>query len=122
MEPVFALLVPIGDLGAEGKGGVGAEEGFAGVGGVVGVRVGADLGEDAVGLLDEALVDGVGVGGGEVDADCAAEDEDGDEAAEYGDLDVVEGLLDLPATWGDWAGSSVRGGEGGGTGATSLVS
>ncbi|CAI0391237.1 unnamed protein product [Linum tenue] len=47
-----------------------------GAGRVVGVLVGADLGE-------------VGV----ADPDCAAEDEDGDEAAEDGDLDVVEGLV-----------------------------
>ena len=55
----------------------------------------SDLGEDAVGFLDDVLVDGVGGGGVEVDADGAAEDEDGDEAAEEGDLDVVEGLLEI---------------------------
>ena len=68
---------------------------------VVGVEIGADLSENAVGLLDEALVDGISVGGGEVDADGAAKDKDGDETAEDGDLDVVEGLLDLAAT-GVW--------------------
>ena len=35
------------------------------------------------------------VGGAEVGADGATEDEDADEAAEEGDLDVVEGLLEL---------------------------
>lgn len=43
------------------------------------------------------LVDCVGVGGAEVDADVTAEDEDCDEAAEDGDLDVVEGSVDLAA-------------------------
>ena len=95
VKPILALSVPIIDLGAEGEGVVRVEELL--VVGIGRVGVGSDLGEDAVGLLDEILVDGVVVGGTEVDTDGAAEDEDGDEAAEDGDLDVVEGLLDLAA-------------------------
>lgn len=94
-EPILAFLVPIIDFGAKGEGSVGVE-GLLVVG-IVGVGVGSDLSEDAVGLLDKVLVDGFGIGGTKVDADGAAEDEDGDEAAEDSDLDVVEGLLDLAA-------------------------
>eukprot|EP00268_Persea_americana_P035279 TRINITY_DN3480_c0_g2_i1.p2 TRINITY_DN3480_c0_g2~~TRINITY_DN3480_c0_g2_i1.p2 ORF type:complete len:395 (+),score=55.19 TRINITY_DN3480_c0_g2_i1:1305-2489(+) len=99
LEPDPALLVPIGDLGAECVCGVGVEIRL-GVGGIVGVSVGSDLGEDAVGFFDDVLlVLGVGGAAAEVaDADGAAEDEDGDEAAEDGDLEVVECFLDLTAT------------------------
>lgn len=117
-EPAAALTVPVGDLGAERvafdsggvgrrrlrgveRGGVeGAGEVPGGGGVVVGAAVGADLAEDAVDVLDGlGAGERVGVGGlvgeGEVEADGAAEDEDGDEAAEHGDLDVVEGAVDL---------------------------
>jgi hypothetical protein len=118
LEPAAALLVPVGDLGPESvllrsgrvrgdrllggeRGGIEAGGG-AELTGLVGVRVGvgADLAEDAVDVLDSlGAADGVVVGGlggeGEVEADGAAEDEDGDEAAEHGDLEVVEGAVDL---------------------------
>ena len=113
-EPAAALTVPVGDLGAErvafDSGGVGRRrlrggerggvEGAGEVPGVVGAAVGADLAEDALDVLDGlGAGERVGVGGlvgeGEGEADGAAEDEDGDEAAEHGDLDVVEGAVDL---------------------------
>ena len=72
--------VPTRTLKAEGEGVVRVEELL--VVGIGRVSVRLDLGEDAVGLLDEILVDGVVVGGTEVDTDGAAEDEDGDEAVE----------------------------------------
>lgn len=108
-EPDLALVVPIGDFRAEDVGGGGGGVVVIGIVLVlvVVVAVGADLGEEAVGLFDEVLVDGVGVGGAEVEADVAAEDEDGDEAAEEGDLDVVEGAMDLlAAAWEDWGSCS----------------
>ncbi|EXB86423.1 hypothetical protein L484_004921 [Morus notabilis] len=56
-------------------------------------------GVDLVGLLDDHTVGGVVFGAGEVsDANCIMKDEDGDEAIEDGNPDIVEGLLDLGAT------------------------
>ena len=55
---------------------------------------------DAICLIDDLLVDGVGGGGAVVDADGAAEDEDSDEAE--GDLDVVLVFLDLLAASVFW--------------------
>lgn len=63
--------------------------------GIKKVNVGSDLNEDALGLLDEILVDNVIVGGAKVDTNGVVEDEDGNEAVDNGDLDVVESLLDL---------------------------
>lgn len=90
-------MVPICDLGSEGVGEVRVDVGF--VEWVVFFFVGSDLGEDSVGFFDEIVVDGVGVGGAEVNADGAAEYEDGDEAAEDCDFDAVECLVYLTATW-----------------------
>lgn len=94
IEPDLSLLVPVGDLRAESVGDIRVD---LGVREVIRVVVGADLGEDPIGLFDEVLVDGVGVGGAKVDADVTAEDEDCHEATEDGDLDVVEGSVDLAA-------------------------
>lgn len=55
LEPDPALGIPIGDLGAEGVGGVGVEVGL-GIGRVVRVAVGSDLGEDPGGFFDEVLL------------------------------------------------------------------
>lgn len=117
IKPELSLLIPVGDLETEGVGGVGIELRVGrGVVGIVGVLVGSDLGENAVGLFDEVLVFGLGFGGNEVaDADGATEDEDGDEAAEDGDFDVVEGFLDL-ATAGGGRGAGAAAAVGGGGG------
>ncbi|KAG2614882.1 hypothetical protein PVAP13_3NG016090 [Panicum virgatum] len=66
---------------------------------VVGLGVGADLGEDALDVLDDLGVGrgavGVAAVDEEVDSGGAAEDEHGDEAAEERDLDVVHCPLPL---------------------------
>lgn len=96
MKPSLPLFVPIRDLGSQSVCDVGVDLGLSQLIRVVGVRVGSDLGEDPIGLLDDVLVNGVGLGATQVaDPDCASEDEDGDEAAKDGDFDVVEGLVDL---------------------------
>lgn len=105
IEPGDSIDIPVGDFRAEGEGGVRV----CGVV-IVGVRVfRSELGEEAVGFVEEVLANGVGVGGeAEVDADVAAEDDDGDEAAEDGGLDAVEGLADLVAAREAQGGSSSR--------------
>ena len=50
--------------------------------GIKKVNVGSDLSEDALGLLDEILVDNVIVGGAKVDTNGVVEDEDGNEAVD----------------------------------------
>ena len=63
-------MVPGRDLGSESEGVVYAEEGFGFIDRVRWVGVGPDLSEDAVGFFDDVLV-----------------------------LYVVEGLVELSATW-----------------------
>ena len=107
-------MVPIGDFGAESIGDIRVDLGCGLVLRVVGLLIGSDLGEYPIGLFDEVAVDGVGIGGAEVEANVAAQDEDGDEAAEDGDLDVIEGAVDLTAARDSRGGGSaaVRGGGG----------
>lgn len=108
IEPIFTLFIPIKDLGAKGEGSIRVEGGL--VVGIGRISVGSDLGEDAIGLFDEVLVNGVSVGGSEVNADGAAKYKDGDETAQNCDLNVVEGFLDLTTTWKRVSsGASVRG-------------
>ncbi|KAL2318386.1 hypothetical protein Fmac_032262 [Flemingia macrophylla] len=94
-EPGAPFFVPIEDLRAQGEGGVRVLEGRWFLLGVVG----ADLGQDAIRLLDQVLVHGVRVGGPQVHADGAAEDQDCHEPAQDRYLYVVERLLDLPPAW-----------------------
>ena len=106
-QPLTALFVPVGDLGTQlvrqileiyevrgnGCAGIGRKMGSL----VVGVGVGTDLSEDAVDVFDGFVLVLVWAGSAAqiADADGAAEDENGDQTAEDGDLHVVEGLLDL---------------------------
>nr|CAB3449924.1 unnamed protein product [Digitaria exilis] len=134
-EPPTPLLVPVGDLGPErvfphGGGVRGGGLGGAERGGVesrggaevpvvvvgVGAGVGADLAEDAVDVLDGlGSRERLGVGGlggeGEVEADGSTEDEDGDEAAQHGDLEV-RWILRERLWWWWWASGDAPRGRG----------
>lgn len=125
IQPDFPLLIPSCDLGAESVGGVETEVGLlikrvVGIGGVV---VGSDLGEDPIGFFDEYLVFDI-VGGKVTDTNGATEDEDGDEATEDCDLDVVKRFVDLtvPGTAGGPDGAVGGGGGGELSWAASLLS
>ncbi|TVU26914.1 hypothetical protein EJB05_29485, partial [Eragrostis curvula] len=96
-----AQLVPLPrrrrrQRGVVGGGGVGRRHDD---GVVLELGVGADLPEHALDVLGDLGVGGLAVGDAavddEVEADGAAEDEHGDEAAHQGQLDVVQRLLPL---------------------------
>ncbi|ONI22020.1 hypothetical protein PRUPE_2G102000 [Prunus persica] len=70
LKPSLPLFVPIRDLGSRVYG---VDLGLSQLIRVVGVGVGSDLGQDSIGLLDDVLVDVVGLGATQVNGFAVAE-------------------------------------------------